>query len=700
MTVIGPTQYVMVILTNSVLCHGQSSGSATLTVSGNTPLYTYTWSPSGGNGLVAPNLSAGNYTLSMLDAHQCPATRTLNIPEPAALTISVSSSPANCGNADGSSTVTVNGGNTPYSYSWTPTGYVGGPVLSAVHGGQYTCTVHDANNCQISASTGITTIYPSVTLSSGNVSVCPGVTTSVSATGSNSYTWTPSTSAPAVTGSLVSLTPSITTIYTVTGANLYGCTAAQTLEIRVYAQPVVALSVASPTLCAGSTTSLIATGAASYTWSPATGLSNTQIDNPTTTLQNSVTYSVNGLSSDGCSASATIAVTVEQLPTVSITTAGSTSVCMHTSAILVAHGADTYSWSTGLTDTQIAVFPTAETTYTLTGTSASGCASGNSATISISVNASPTVDISTSNTVICQGGVVTLTASGAGTYNWNTGASGAVLTDTPTADKFYSVIGIDANGCKDTATFNVTVYTNSVVSIAGRHEVCKGEPLTLTANGGTNYSWSTGDHSTAITYSYDTNTLVTVNVGSVLCSSGSYSFAITVNALPTLTLTGDSTAVHLGQHTALTLTTNATQISWLPTTGLSCNTCSTPVVQPSVSTVYTVQATNAKGCKTTGTVSIIVDGACGELFGPNAFSPNNDNNNDTWCIYGNCIKTLTCEIFNRWGQKVFSMTDKGQCWDGTVNGTMQDPGVFIYQAKVELINGDSKTLKGNFILLR
>jgi gliding motility-associated-like protein len=167
-----------------------------------------------------------------------------------------------------------------------------------------------------------------------------------------------------------------------------------------------------------------------------------------------------------------------------------------------------------------------------------------------------------------------------------------------------------------------------------------------------------------------------------------------------LSITTTSASVRIGQTITLNGTSDSPQYTWTPSDELSCTNCLNPSLQPTTTTVYTLSATNSKLCKNTATLSIFVDDNCGEVFAPSAFSPNDDGNNDTWCIYGPCIHTIDCEIYNRWGQKVFSMSGKEECWDGKVNGVMQEPGVFIFQAKTKLLNGQTKSIKGNFILVR
>jgi hypothetical protein len=93
--------------------------------------------------------------------------------------------------------------------------------------------------------------------------------------------------------------------------------------------------------------------------------------------------------------------------------------------------------------------PTTNTTYTVTG-DMGGCVDTD--VISVAVNASPTVAAATSNSIICAGSTVTLTASGATTYTWSSGTMAATSVESPTTTVSYTVTGEDANGCMDTDT--------------------------------------------------------------------------------------------------------------------------------------------------------------------------------------------------------------------------------------------------------
>lgn len=693
-TITEPSQYTISAATTSVLCNGQSTGSATVSVSGNTSPYTYTWSPAGGNSSTAGALATGAYTVAILDANNCAATQTLYIAQPAALTGTAASSAANCNNADGSATVTVTGGEAPYSYTWSPAGG-NAAVTTGIATGSYTCSIRDLNNCALSLTTSVAVINPSVTLAATNYSICNGANTSLFANGSNTYTWSPAGSLSAPTGSMVTASPTITTTYTATGANAYGCTVTNTISIYVYPNPVIVTSVSSNSICAGKSTTLTASGASTYTWSPATGLNNTNSSSPVATLSNSVSYTVVATNSLGCTGTQTIDITVQALPTVSAT-ANSATLCLHETSTLTATGASTYTWSPNHVGSTYTVSPATSTVYTVSGKDANGCL--NSGTVAVTVNQPPVVSIS-SATVICNGQTATLTANGASTYSWNTGASSAAINVSPSGTTSYTVIGTNTKGCKDTASFTLAVLITPTLTITGPNQLCSGDQITLTASGGSNgYIWSTGDNTSSISYVFTSGAVLTVTSGTSPCTA-SASHTLLVNPLPVVSAVASPTDIIIGQSSQLTAAGGG-QYQWLPDESLSCNTCANPVAQPTASTIYTVEVTNSNGCKNYTTVLVNVDIICGELFAPSAFSPNGDGHNDTWTVYGNCIETIQCDIFNRWGQKVYSITQKGDAWDGTLNGVAQNPGVFIYQVNATFINGDAKSQKGNFTLVK
>jgi hypothetical protein len=211
--------------------------------------------------------------------------------------------------------------------------------------------------------------------------------------------------------------------------------------------------VGSTTFCAGNSVTLTAGGGNTYSWS--NGSSNQSI-----TISNGATYTVTVTDANNCTATASQVVTVNSLPGNGVNVSGNTTFCSGGSVTLTAQGTGTYLWSNSATNKSITVNQGGS--YTVTVTSANNC-TASSAPVNVTVNQTPTAGISAGGlTAFCQGGSVVLTASGGGSYNWNTGSSSQSITVTNGAT--YTVTVSNGN-CTASATQNVTVYPTPSVSI-------------------------------------------------------------------------------------------------------------------------------------------------------------------------------------------------------------------------------------------
>jgi len=129
----------------------------------------------------------------------------------------------------------------------------------------------------------------------------------------------------------------------------------------------------------------------------------------------------------------------------------------------------------------------------------------------------------------------------------------------------------------------------------------------------------------------------------------------------------------------------------------------TTTVSPKETTTYQVTVTDINGCTAVDIVTVTVRTAqCDEtdVYIPNAFTPNNDGNNDIFRVRSNFIDELELIIYNRWGQEVFRTTDKNGGWDGTFNGKELAPDAYAYYLTVLCINAETYKKKGNVSLLR
>ncbi len=564
--------------TSSTLCAG---ASATLTGSGAT---SYTWNPGNittANAIVSPT-STTTYTVIGLSGI-CTGTNTVlvTVNSNPVVTASTSAS-AICSGS--SVTLTASGAT---NYTWAPVGLTSGTAVVT----PTTTTVYTVTSASGLCS-GTTTVSvavsnsPTLGIASSATAICSGSTITFTASGATSYTWMPG----AATTTVVAVTPTIASTYTLSGKTGI-CSSTKTITINVTTTPTVTATRSSSVICSGTSATLTATGATNYTWTPGSITSSVAVVSPTSTT----TYSVIG-KNGSCSNTKTISINVAASPTVNAV-GSNTSICSGASSTLTASGATSYTWMPGsMTSTIVTVTPSLSTTYTLTGKSGS-CS--NTKTISVNVTASPTVMATASNSNICSGTQLTLSANGATNYTWMPGSITSSITNvTPTTSTTYTVTGANGN-CITTKTVLVNVTpTPTINATASNSSICSGQASTLTVTGAVNYTWNPGNMTSDIV---SVTPLVTTTY-TVTGSSGNCSdiktVSVNVTSSPTVNAVSSGSLICSG--TSATLTTGgATSYTW----SSSANTSDTEIVSPLTNTTYTVTGSNGN-CSDSKTLNI------------------------------------------------------------------------------------------------
>jgi gliding motility-associated-like protein len=170
-----------------------------------------------------------------------------------------------------------------------------------------------------------------------------------------------------------------------------------------------------------------------------------------------------------------------------------------------------------------------------------------------------------------------------------------------------------------------------------------------------------------------------------------------------LTLTANPDPVLAGTNTTLTTGGNFTYnvLSWSPNIFFTDQTAlSQNIVVKDTSKSFTVIGQSTDGCLDTATLFVNVEANLGDFFIPNAFSPNNDGNNDIFKVYGSSIKELTMRVYNQWGELIFESKNAQSGWDGTWKGRPQAVGVYVYVAQVTFYNNVIIKRKGTVNLIR
>jgi hypothetical protein len=396
------------------------------------------------------------------------------------------------------------------SYSWSlPGGWTGTSttniITSTVGSGGGIISVIAINNCGNSSaqtlSVNINATPPPGPI--GNIfgaSVVCSLTSnqySISAvTGATSYSW----SLPAgwngggISNVINSFANGGSGIVSVWATNSCGSIGPQTLTVTVNPLPSIYI-LGTNSVCTGSSLTLSGIGGVTYTWNTGSN-SSAIIVTPTA----NTSYTLMGTDANGCVNTKTIAIyTGTAVPTLSIT--GSQTVCQGNNAWMFVTGANTYYWSNGTIGANNSSIIFATTTFSVIGTSTSGCTSTAAITVSLDPF-SPTITISPIGS-ICPGATTILTASGANTYTWDTNENTNSITISPTGTTFYTVLGMGQMGaCISSATIAVNVYSLPIVNVVSSDPtICIGQTATLTASGSSSYNWQIGGQSNFIVVS-------------------------------------------------------------------------------------------------------------------------------------------------------------------------------------------------------
>jgi len=369
--------------------------------------------------------------------------------------------------------------------------------------------------------------------------------------------------------------------------------------------------------------------------------------------------------------------------------AGKTIICSGESTTLKGAGGPGFVWSTGSSADSISVAPLITTTYTLF--ISNGVCYGDT-TITINVNQSPIPSFNFKSK-ICTGNTDTITALGGLFYKWGNGDTLSTIIVSPASATTY-YITISNNLCSINDSVNVRVYPYPVPQITGEQYVCSGQSATISASGGTIYSWSTGDTTSSISITPVSTSTYSLIISNGVCTVNDSS-TVMVNPSPNVNVCCDSSITH-GENVQL-ITSGGQIFHWSPSAGLSCDSCPDPIATPTITTTYSLTVISDSGCISARTVTIEV--SCGTVFIPTAFSPD-ETVNAILYVRGPCIASMDFNVFDRWGNKVFESQNQDKGWDGTCKGLPANMGTYVWFLNATMLDGTSVEKKGNITLVR
>jgi len=595
---------------------------------------TLSWSNGLGSNAVVSIDQVDEYTVTATAANGCSSSASITITEDLATANAVIIN--NTGTTQLSSTVSVinvtaTGG---VSYVWSA-GLGTNATVDIISAGEYTVIVTGENGCQGFAIIEISNVLctpPTVVISNTTAAdtlTCTTTSIQVTAQGADSYSWS--------NGLGNSATVSITApgTYIVTGSNADGCSSTDTITIgQNIVAPVASIMNNSGTTqltCAQNTISLTASGGVSYSWDNGLGASaSVSVGAPDL-------YTVTVTAANGCSDTESLDISTDgSTPSVAITNNTGTEelTCTTTSINVTATGGVSYLWSGGLGNNANASI-TIPGTYTVTATAGNGC----TATASITVTQNNTITAGITNnsatTILsCAQPTISVTATGGVSYSWSDGlGNAAAATITQAGD--YTVTVTASNGCVDTESIIVTndgsapaigITNNTGTTVLD----CNNTSISLTATGGTNYTWDNGLGAGASVVVTEPGSYTVTSTGGNGCV-GTASITLTQDTISPVAgiLNNSGTQVLTCLQNNISVTaTGGGSYSW--SNGLGGNASATIT---SAGT-YTVTVTSSNGCSDTESITISDDGSL-----PQPAISSNIASNTLDCINGSITLT-------------------------------------------------------------
>lgn len=647
---------------------------------------TYSWSPTTGlnNPMISnPMASPANttlYTVTFTDAFGCVDTDTVTVGVYPTIQPDAGPDAALC---IGDSLTLTAGGGVTYSWAADPTligGATASPQVFPTSSQWYYVTVTDANGC-VGEDSVFITVNPLPIPDAGNdTAKCGDVGVQLLATGGTSYDWSPKVNLTNVKLPNAFANPDSTTTYYVTVTDNNGCSAIDSVNVRVmYADAGPDLQI-----CIGDSMMIQAAGGISYLWNPSPDLSTTV--GPTTIAFPTVTsdFVVTVTDTVGCTDTDTMTLTVNQLPVTS-TFGSDPYVCSGGGTVVNATGGTQYQWSpAGIFNDPTLASPVASPTYSgatldstwrffVTVTDANGCVNYDS--LDQVVRLLPIIDFS-NDTVNCPGGSVPLFGTGGISTTWSPAYAlnttvGPNVIASPDTTTIYNVRIEAVWGCADSSDITVIV----MVPEAGPNDtICLRDSVMLQGGGGVAYSWApatglsdpniqTPMASPAVTTTY------TVTVTDSLGCVDTDTVRITVNPLPPANA-GPDLAICIGDSISLTAS-GGISYQWINTDSLSDPLSATTVAWPQMTTLYPVAVTDINGCTELDSMTLTVHPLPTPDIGPDR----------TQCGEDSIMLSVTGGVIYQW----FPTQGLGDPISGT---TMADPdSSTMYYVTVTDVNG-------------
>lgn len=700
------------------LCFGENTGTITIGGIGGTSAYTYAI----GTGTYSNNplftgITAGTYVLHVKDANNCIKDTTISITQPSPLQVTASVVKNICANTNtGKITLTANGGTPTYQYAIGTNAYANSAIFSNLAAGTYTLHVKDANNCIKDTIISIQdSIFVGASVSITNIS-CNGLSNGVvianGSAGITPYTYAINASTYNLNNVFANLSAGS---YTIHVKDINGCIKDTTVSITAPPPLSVQVTLTNPLCNGGNTGSILVTGSGgtpgySYAYNANTfGPAN----NFTALLAGN--YVLHIIDSKGCTKDTTVSLINPSPVQISLTTTPVLCFGDNTGTVTISAtgGTPTYTYAFDANPYQASNILTGLNA----GTHVVHVSDNNNCIKDTTISITQPTEIKIINAPItnatCPGfkdGVASVNGTGGTTpytYSIDGVNFGTNNVFTTIGAGTYTLTIKDANGCIKDTTVTISelppLYFPTVTITPVSCYGYKDGKVSIVAGGG----------QPTYTYLMAPSTVYTSQNTFSNLFAGTYTIKVkdsknclydTLIQIPSpdslqiqLQVTNNN-CVGTANASIISVVQGGTQpyaYTWNPISN-------DPSIFNLTNGVYVLYVQDANNCKDTATTTVRFDNCC-LPFIPNAFTPNNDGNNDRFRI--KFVGDITIErfsIYNRWGQEVFFTKNPTDSWDGTYNDIPQDGGTFFYYLKGTCGNTSPTPLelKGDVTLIR
>jgi gliding motility-associated-like protein len=632
-----------------VLCNGDDNGTATAIPGGGTAPYSFLWDNAANSQTTATasNLTAGNYTVTVTDDNECVQTISIQVGEPAALSLSSSFEDPNCfDSTDGTIEIIASGGTPAYNYTWSDNTLPNDPSPDNLAAGSYTLTLTDANGCEISETIVLTNPAPivlniqqtDVSCFGGNDGTASAMATGI--IGTPAYNWS-NGSTSAENNNLAA------GAYCLTISDDNGCEAEDCINIDQPTELVLSLlpdNVSCDDTDDGAVDLMIQGGVPpyGYLWS------NNATDEDLIDLTTG-NYAVTVTDDNDCEIQAATTVAQSE-PSFSLDFTSISPQCFGEStgsidlSIINPTNTFSYQWSGNnvqSAEQDLTGIPAG--TYEVVVEDADGCEVVGTVELDQPTILAGNLTVADVSCFGLEDGSILVEGSGGTTPYLFSADNGLTFQDAPIftsmAAGSYEVVIQDAQGCEYSETFTISEPDEIVITLQPIAEICLGDSYTVNAS---------------------------INIPD----------------------------------------TQIDTIIWSPLDSLSCIDCLSFQASPTFTTAYSLQVNSTDGCVAESQLILIVDRRV-NVYVPNAFSPNEDGVNDGFMVFAksNIRQIKSLQVYSRWGEQVFSAdnfppNDPTYSWDGTLNGEAMNPAVFTWIMEIELLDGAIEKQSGNVMLIR